>query len=291
MTARNEATPNGAAEATPNAATIEPAAYTGRRRMPAIFVGHGDPMIALRHDELTEGMSQLGRRVVEEFGTPRAILMASAHWYTHGSWVQSAERPRQIYDMYGFPDELYALKYEPSGHRALTDAVLATKGIEVAASDNWGIDHGTWAPLVHMFPGAKIPVVQISVNGDEDARYAYRLGQGLAHLRDEGYLVMGSGNVVHNLYEADWHNPGGTPQAQRFEARVTAAVEGRDDDAVLSYASLPDADYAVPTPDHFLPLPFAMGAAEGESPLVFNHKINLGSMAMTGYAFGMGGQG
>uniref|UniRef100_UPI00402796E6 dioxygenase family protein n=1 Tax=Mitsuokella multacida TaxID=52226 RepID=UPI00402796E6 len=229
------------------------------KKMPAIFVGHGSPMIALDHNELTDTYHRLGKRILEEFGKPRAILMVSAHWYTHGTLVQSAAKPRQVYDMYGFPPELYALKYEPTGFAALTREVTDLLGNGVEVDDNWGIDHGTWSILVHIFPEADIPVVQLSVNGDIAACQSYELGQKLASLREKGYLIMGSGNVVHNLRRVEWENEHGNP----------------------------DADYAVPTPDHFLPLLYVLGASQGESPYIFNNIRNLGSMALTGYAFGL----
>lgn len=257
------------------------------KKMPAIFVGHGSPMIALDHNELTDTYHRLGKRILEEFGKPRAILMVSAHWYTHGTLVQSAAKPRQVYDMYGFPPELYALKYEPTGLAALTREVTDLLGNGVEVDDNWGIDHGTWSILVHIFPEADIPVVQLSVNGDIAACQSYELGQKLASLREKGYLIMGSGNVVHNLRRVEWENEHGNPAADRFDAAIKAAIEARDDEAVIDFHRYPDADYAVPTPDHFLPLLYVLGASQGESPYIFNNIRNLGSMALTGYAFGL----
>lgn len=257
------------------------------KKMPAIFVGHGSPMIALDHNELTDTYHRLGKRILEEFGKPRAILMVSAHWYTHGTLVQSAAKPRQVYDMYGFPPELYALKYEPTGFAALTREVTDLLGNGVEVDDNWGIDHGTWSILVHIFPEADIPVVQLSVNGDIAACQSYELGQKLASLREKGYLIMGSGNVVHNLRRVEWENEHGTPAADRFDAAIKAAIEQRNDEAVIDFQRYPDADYAVPTPDHFLPMLYILGASRGESPYVFNNVRNLGSMALTGYAFGL----
>ena len=257
------------------------------KKMPAIFVGHGSPMIALDHNELTDTYHRLGKRILEEFGKPRAILMVSAHWYTHGTLVQSAAKPRQVYDMYGFPPELYALKYEPTGFAALTREVTDLLGNGVEVDDNWGIDHGTWSILVHIFPEADIPVVQLSVNGDIAACQSYELGQKLASLREKGYLIMGSGNVVHNLRRVEWENEHGNPAADRFDAAIKAAIEARDDEAVIDFHRYPDADYAVPTPDHFLPLLYVLGASQGESPYIFNNIRTLGSMALTGYAFGL----
>lgn len=257
------------------------------KKMPAIFVGHGSPMIALDHNELTETYRRLGERILKEFGKPKAILMVSAHWYTRGTLVQSAAKPRQVYDMYGFPKELYELKYEPAGCADLTRAVTDLLGADVEVDDSWGIDHGAWSILVHIFPKADIPVVQLSVNGLIDARQSYELGQKLASLREKGYLIMGSGNVVHNLRRVEWENEHGNPAADRFDDAIKAAIEQRNDEAVIDYHRHPDADYAVPTPDHFLPLLYILGASQGESPYTFNNVRNLGSMALTGYAFGL----
>lgn len=256
-----------------------------KMRQPALFVGHGDPMMALRHDAVAEGLENVGARLKAH--GPKAILAVSAHWFTSGTLVQSDPAPRQVNDMYGFPPELYAIHYRPSGSKELTERVLELLGDDVAVDDTWGIDHGVWTPLHHMLPKADIPVVELSVNGLRDASYAYEIGQKLAALRDEGFAIMGSGNVVHNLREADWDNPKGTPQNLRFDDAVLDAVKKRDDGAIIHYEKLPEASYAVPTPDHFLPLPTVLGAAQGEEAEVFNHIQNLGSISMTSYAFGL----
>ena len=255
-------------------------------RQPALFVGHGDPMMALREDDVARGLHSVGERLLA--GGPRAILAVSAHWYTRGTLVQSDPTPRQVNDMYGFPKELYAIKYRPAGCAELTQRVMGLLGDDVQVDDGWGIDHGVWTPLHHMLPQANVPVVELSVNGLADARYAYELGARLAPLRDEGFVVLGSGNVVHNLREADWDNPDGTPQNVQFDEAVLAAVRSRDDDALVNYQALPHADYAVPTPDHYLPLLTVLGAAKGEQAEVFNKVRNLGSISMTSYAFGLG---
>lgn len=257
-----------------------------KTRMPAIFVGHGSPMIALEHNKLTETYKELGQTILKRFDRPKAILMISAHWYTRGTFVQSTAKPRQIYDMYGFPQELYELSYEPSGHAGLTKAVQDLLGDSVEIDDSWGIDHGAWSILTHIFPKADIPVVQLSVNGLLDEAASYALGEKLATLREDGYLLMGSGNVVHNLRAVEWENEYGSPAADRFDAFIKDAIETRDDAKVIAFRHHPDADYAVPTPDHFLPLLYILGAARDEKPYVFNNVRNLGSMALTGYAFG-----
>lgn len=256
-------------------------------RMPALFVGHGSPMLALADDELTHGLADMGNRVISTFGKPKAILAVSAHWYTPGIRVQTADKPRQVYDMYGFPDELYQVTYPVDGCPELGKRVLAIEGLGTQEDNRWGIDHGVWTLLVHMFPKADIPVVEYSIDRRADARAAYEQGQKLACLRDEGYLILGSGNVVHNLGAVEWDNPHGTPEADAFDAAIRQAVEARDDETVLDWAKIPHAQYAAPTPDHFMPLPVILGASVGERPVVFNGVRNLGSMSMTSYAFGL----
>ena len=260
-----------------------------KKILPVVFSGHGSPMIALEHNAITEGMDLVGRAVESQFGRPKAILMVSAHWYTHGTFVQSASEPRQVYDMYGFPKELYEVKYPAKGDQELTRKVQALLGSSVAVNDDWGIDHGAWTVLVHMFPKADIPVVQLSVDGDISYEEEFALGQKLAALREEGYLIVGSGNVVHNLREVEWENAGGSAATLRFNDYITEAVLQGDTEKVIGFASHPDAAYAVPTPDHYLPLLVCLGAAGTDRAQVFNKICNLGSMAMTGYAWGMKG--
>ncbi|MDY2625811.1 MAG: class III extradiol ring-cleavage dioxygenase [Coriobacteriales bacterium] len=254
-----------------------------QKRQMALFVGHGDPMMALRDDEVAHGLRAVGERILAD--KPLAILAVSAHWYAPGTLVQSDPAPRQVNDMYGFPAELYAIQYHPAGHAGLTARVQELLGDAVAVDETWGIDHGVWTPLHHMLPEANIPVVELSVNQLADAQYAYDLGKKLAPLRDEGFVVLGSGNVVHNLREVEWDNPQGTPANEAFDAAVRGAVEAREDEKLVDYAALPHADYAVPTPDHYLPLLTVLGASQGEKPEVFNDIRNLGSISMTSYLF------
>lgn len=256
-------------------------------KMPVVFSGHGDPMVALRDDEITRGMREIGEKIIAQYGKPKAILSISGHWFVPGTFVQKTETPKQVYDMYGFPHELYEVKYPVTGDAALSDRVLSLLGDEVRVNNDWGIDHGTWTVLVHMFPKADIPVVQLSVNRRLSPAQCYALGQKLAALRVEGYLIFGSGNIVHNLRMVEWDNPGGTEKTLKFNQYIIEKMEARDDQAVINYTNHPDAVYAVPTPDHYLPLLYVLGAAEGEQATVFNNLCNLGSMAMTGFAFGL----
>lgn len=253
------------------------------KTMPSVFLGHGSPMLALDRSDVTRSLTALGERIIRDYGRPKAILMISAHWYTRRNLVQRTDHPRQIYDMYGFPEELYKVRYPAVGCAALSDAVLALPEIGAEADNSWGIDHGAWTPLVHVFPDAGIPVVQFSVNGVLTPRQCYEVGRLLAPLRSQGYLIMGSGNVVHNLRMVRWESRQGSPEAVAFNSFITAAVERRDDEAVIGYAAHPDARYAVPTPDHFLPLLYVLGSCSGRRVTTFNNHLELDSMAMTGY--------
>ena len=255
-------------------------------RMPVIFSGHGDPMIALRDNEITRGMAAAGKNVIEKYGKPKAILAISAHWYTRGTFIQATEKPRQIYDMYGFPRELYEVKYPVSGNSELSSEVMSLLGDAVKVNDDWGIDHGTWTVLVHMFPDADIPVVQLSVDGTLPKEKLFAIGGKLSALRDQGYLIFGSGNVVHNLRRVEWDNPDGTRMTHDFNNYIVDAVLNGRKDQIVNYENGPESAYAVPTPEHYLPLVYCLGAASGDQAEVFNNVCNLGSMAMTGFTFG-----
>ena len=256
------------------------------KKMPVIFAGHGSPMLALEDTEVTKGLKEIGQEVVLKFGKPKAILAVSAHWDTHGTYVQSTESPRQIYDMYGFPKELYDFKYPVKGCPELSERVLDLLGSQVSVNDQWGIDHGTWTVLCHLFPDADVPVVQLSVDADLSEEDIYSLGQKLAPLREEGYLIFASGNVVHNLHMVDWDNAGGTDRTLSFNATVIKDVEAGNDQSVIHYENYAHHEYAVPTPEHFLPLIYMLGAAKGEKVKTFNDHSELGAISMTGFAFG-----
>ncbi|ALQ37742.1 4,5-DOPA dioxygenase extradiol [Fusobacterium hwasookii] len=256
-------------------------------KMPVIFVGHGDPMIALKINEMTETLKKIGKNIIEKHGEPKAILCISAHWYTKDTFIQSTEIPNQVYDMFGFPNELYEVKYPVKGSKELTKDVEKILGNEVKINDDWGIDHGTWTVFVHMFPEAKIPVVQLSVNANLSANKAYKLGEKLAKLREKSYLIVGSGNIVHNLRKIEWDNPKGTQEADKFDRYILENISKREDEKVIKYEEHEYSNYAVPTPDHFMPILYILGASQGEKPYIFNEMRELGSLSMTSYAFGL----
>ncbi len=257
-------------------------------RMPTLFVGHGSPMLALDNNEITNTLKSVGDEIIAKFGKPKAILAISAHWFKNGNFIQSAQPPTQVYDMYGFPKELYEVTYSVNGYQALTNRVLEMASFPMEINDDWGIDHGMWTVLIHMFPKADIPVVQLSVNSQSTAEEAFRIGQALQSLREEGYLIIASGNVVHNLRLTDFNREDGTAEADRFDEYIKNAVLAGNIDTVLGYENHPHGSYAVPTIDHYWPLCYALGTVHpDETVRVFNNLRNLGTISMTSYIWGL----
>jgi len=254
-----------------------------QERMPAAFLGHGSPMNALETNRYSAAWRAFGASVPR----PRAILMVSAHWYVNASAVTAMARPKTIHDFYGFPPELFAVQYPAPGLPGLAEEVaeLAKPDHVGADVDGWGLDHGTWSVLVHAFPGADIPVVQLSIDARKPPEYHLELGARLAPLRERGVLVMGSGNVVHNLRVIDWRQPdAGFDWARRFEEHSRQVMAERPGDAA---SLVRHADYAMaaPTPEHFLPLLYLAGlaAAAGTPPDVPVDGYAFGSLSMTCY--------
>lgn len=253
-------------------------------RMPVCFVGHGSPMNAIEENEFTEGWKAVSQKIP----TPKAILMISAHWYTRGSFTTGVKAPKMIYDMVGFPSELYRVQYPCPGAPELAKQLLTLLPGKVSIDNHWGIDHGAWSVLIHMFPKHDIPVVQLSIDGTLGMNDYYELGKQLRSMRDESILIIGSGNVVHNLRAVEWNNlGGGSPQADRFDLFVKNAILHHDTDAVIHHEKNPSDAYAVPTPDHYAPLLYVLGATTRDDPiLVFNEKRTMGSLSMTSYLIG-----
>ena len=256
-------------------------------RMPVLFVGHGSPMAAFEDNRFTQAWTQLG----EALPTPRAIVCVSAHWYTRGTGVTAMAQPKTIHDFYGFPEALYQYHYRAPGDPTLAQQIMELlQPTEVIADVNWGYDHGSWTVLKHLYPHAQIPVLQLSIDGTQSNEWHYQLGQRLKPLRDQGVLIMGSGNVVHNLrYLQRSENALAHPLAQQFNDYVRTALRQGDDAALIDYAAQgAAASFAVPTPDHYLPLLYVLGAREpSESMQLVLDEVALASVSMLSVSFGM----
>lgn len=247
-------------------------------RMPALFLGHGSPENAVADNAFTESLSALGR----DLPRPAAILVVSAHWLTHGTRVLCVREPRTIHDFYGFPPELYAIEYPAPGGVEYARAARETLG-DAACDSAWGLDHASWAVLRHAYPHADVPVFELSLDLTAPPQAHYDLARRLAPLRDRGVLVVGSGNVVHNLRAVVWDD--GAPAydwAVEFDRWVAERLLDGDDAALVGYESLGAvADLAVPTNEHYLPLLYAAALRDAGEPLTFTHEgIDLGSVSM-----------
>jgi 4,5-DOPA dioxygenase extradiol len=249
-------------------------------RMPAVFFGHGSPMNALKHNQYTEAWRGLG----ESVSKPKAILSVSAHWYTRGTAVTAMESPRTIHDFGGFPQELFEVQYPAPGDPKLAERVRELLApTEVPLDKSWGLDHGTWSVMAHAFPTADVPVVQLSIDGTKPPRFHYELAQKLAPLRDEGVLIIGSGNVVHNLGRIQWADDAKPYDwAARFNEKVRGYLVARDHGPLIDYATRgEDARLCVPTPDHYLPLLYVIAQQdENETISLTIDGIEFGSIGM-----------
>lgn len=244
--------------------------------LPAVFVGHGSPMNALDDNRYTRAWCDFAAT----FRRPRAVVAVSAHWYIGATAITAMDRPKTIHDFYGFPPELFAVDYPAPGSAAVAGEVIdALAGFWVGRDvDSWGIDHGTWSVLVHMYPEADVPVLQLSIDATKDSEYHVNLGRALESLRHRGILVVGSGNIVHNLGLIDWENhEGGYDWAREFN-QAAHDVLTTDPGAVTRLVEHPEYRRAVPTPEHLLPGFYVAGmAAAAGRPL---------ERIVDGYAFG-----
>ena len=255
--------------------------------MPALFFGHGNPMNAIGDNAWTRGWAALGAALPR----PKAVLCVSAHWYLPATAVCAAPQPRTIHDFGGFPPELYRVQYPAPGAPELAARVTQVLGpTPIALDRSWGLDHGTWSVLVHVYPGADIPVVQLSIDETKAASWHYETAKKLAPLRDEGVLIIGSGNLVHNLHTYSWGNTAAEPYdwAIRFETLARQALRTKDFAPLVNYQSLgPDAMLSAPTPDHYLPLLYVLAQSQPDDAVGFPVEgFDGGSISMLAVQLG-----
>ena len=253
-------------------------------KMPVLFLGHGSPMNAIEENEFVQGF----RKVAKEIPVPAAVLCISAHWETKGTFVTAMEKPKTIHDFSGFPEELYEVQYPAQGS---PDLAKETKGIirktDVGLDVNWGLDHGAWSVIKHMYPDANVPVIEMSLDYNKSSQYHYELAKELAPFRKKGLLIVGSGNMVHNLRLIDWNRWNETNYG--YDWALTASEEmkksilSNDHNHLINIKSQgKEFDLAIPTPEHYLPLLYAL-ALKGDNEKVsfFNDKAVGGSLTMT----------
>ena len=250
-------------------------------KMPVLFLGHGSPMNAIEDNEFVRGF----RNIAKSLPKPNAIICVSAHYYTSGTKVTAMKMPKTIHDFGGFPKEFYEVQYPAPGDPALaqsTKEILQPTPVEL--DNSWGLDHGAWSVIKHLYPQANIPIIQLSLDYYKTPQQHFELAKMLKNLRNKGILIIGSGNMVHNLRMIDWHNPeGGFDWAVDMNDRFKRLITDRDHQSLIQYEALGTAArYAIPTPEHYLPLLYVLGLQEkNESTTFFNDKSVMGSLTMT----------
>lgn len=249
--------------------------------LPAIFFGHGNPMNALSENAYTAAWRQIGTQTAR----PKAILSISAHWFVPGTGVTISTAPKTIHDFGGFPRELYEVQYPAPGDPDLARQVQALlKPLPVKSANSWGLDHGTWSVLKHVYPEADVPVVQLSIDETQPAAFHFEIGRRLAPLRGEGVLIVGSGNLVHNLHTYAWgrHMPEPYDWAVRFEKEAREMMLAGEYKPLIDYEKLgPEAQLSIPTPDHYLPLLYVLGSRQHREGITFPVEgVDGGSISM-----------
>ncbi len=256
------------------------------KKMPVLFLGHGSPMNAIEENEFVEGF----RSIAKTLPKPSSILCISAHWETQGSFVTAMEKPKTIHDFFGFPPELYKVKYPTFGNPHLAKEIknIVTE-VEVGLDYKWGLDHGCWVVAKHLFPNADVPVVQLSLDYRKNSQAHYNLGKKLSSVRSEGVLIIGSGNIVHNLGLVDWTHGNmlgyGYDWAIEANEAMKRLILSNDHERLIDYRSQGEAfNLAIPTPEHYLPLLYVLALKEkDEEILVFNDRAVAGSLTMTSF--------
>ncbi|MDU2064163.1 MAG: 4,5-DOPA dioxygenase extradiol [Sporomusaceae bacterium] len=254
-----------------------------KSKMPVLFIGHGSPMNAIDNNKYAKTWSEIGQSLPR----PEAILAISAHWYTAGTRITDAKEPKTVYDMYGFPKELYQVQYPAPGSPHFAQITKNLISSPVAIDNSWGLDHGSWSVLHRLYPQADIPVYQLSVDRNASAAKHFQIGQEIRQLREQGVLIFASGNVVHNLSRIAWDLETGYDWAESFDHYIKTNIIAKNYQAVIDYSQAgPAANLAFPEPDHFYPLLYALGATGSNDQLsIFNDSCTLGSLSMTSYRF------
>lgn len=260
--------------------------FTSTPAMPVLFLGHGSPMNAIQENSFTLGW----RTVAKDLPAPNAILCISAHWETTGTFVTGMERPRTIHDFGGFPKALFDVQYPAPGSPTLAKLTQdAATSAHIGVDHQWGLDHGAWSVIMHLFPKADVPVVQLSLDRRLSPQQHYDLARELSGLRRKGVLIIGSGNMVHNLGVIDWQNPdGGYDWAVEANSRMKELVLGEDHAQLANYAAQGKAfQLSIPTPEHYLPLLYTLGLKDrNEAVSIFNDRTVMGSISMTSIRIG-----
>jgi 4,5-DOPA dioxygenase extradiol len=259
------------------------------QKMPAIFIGHGSPENAFRENEF----SLVWKHIATLFPKPKAILIISAHWTnnidtkTRGTSITTNEKLETIHDFYGFPENFYDYSYPAPSDTALAKKIITlTKAVKINGNNNWGLDHGAWSVLAQMYPAADIPVLQLSIDEKISRETLFTIGRELAKFREDGVLILGSGNIVHNLREIEWN---GKPKtwATDFDLQIKNALIKKDVEQLIKFEKNPLSSLALPTVEHFLPLLYVVGASNNEDPKFFCEKIFSSSLSMRCVAYGI----
>lgn len=250
-------------------------------KMPALFIGHGSPMNAIEQNDFTQTLQNLGQSLIK----PKAILCISAHWTTKGTFVDASPNPKMIYDMYGFPKELYQVKYPVKGAPEIADEI--SKSIShttIQKSTDWGIDHGTWSVLKHLYPNSDIPTFQLSIDYNQPMQFHYDLAKQLNKFRKKGVLIIGSGNLTHNLGIVDFHDINAKPRdwALEFDTKIKTFINKQNHKGVIDYHKIgASAKLAVPEPSHFIPLIYTLALQDNTDEIeYFYDKFHYGTLSM-----------
>ena len=264
-------------------------AFPRTEKMPVLFLGHGSPMNAIEENQFVRGFREISKKIP----TPNAILCISAHWFTKGTFVTSGEIQKTIHDFYGFPPELFAVEYPAKGDPELAkETAELLSPTSVIETESWGLDHGAWSVIRHLYPEAQIPVIQMSIDYTQPAQYHFDLAKKLQKLREKGILIIGSGNIIHNLRMVDFRNIDnigyGFDWAIEAREKTNNMILDGDFQSLIDYQKQGTAlQYAVPTPDHYLPLIYSLGLKEKtENVSLFNDELIGGSLSMTSLRIG-----